>query len=341
MQVIELTLKTYVISRALLTIPMIILLFTFVFFIIRIIPGDPAALHFEKAVDPLVLEEFRHRLGLDLDPMTQYFTYLSGIPFGNFGLSMQDFSPISEHIAVRFPATLELTIYSMLFAVLFGVALGVKSSKKYDSVQDHSIRFFGIATYAIPVFFLGMILQFIFSIWLGVLPTGTRFDPHYDAPPQITGLYTIDSLLTGNIQTFVIAGRYLLLPSVTLGLILCGIFIRLTRTNMLETLRMDFVVAGEARGLSDRKITYGYALKNAFLPILTMIGLQFAALLAGAVLTETTFSWPGLGTYLVQRINHRDYTAIQGVVVFFGILVSLVTLFVDILYAYLDPRIRL
>jgi peptide/nickel transport system permease protein len=339
--VIELTLKTYVVSRIILTIPMIVLLFTFVFLIVRVLPGDPALLHFEKAVDPAVLEDFRHRLGLDVDPLTQYINYLTGIPFGNFGLSMQDYSPISDHIAIRFPATLELTLYSMLFAVLFGVALGVRSAKKYDTVQDHSIRFFGIVTYAIPVFFLGMILQLIFSIWLGVLPTGTRFDPRYDAPTTITGLYTIDSLLTGNIQAFIISFRYLLLPSVTLGLILCGIFIRLTRTNMLETLRMDFVVAGEARGLTSGKITYGYALKNAFLPILTMIGLQFAALLAGAILTETTFSWPGLGTYLVQRINHRDYTAIQGVVVFFGILVSLVTLFVDILYAYLDPRIRL
>jgi peptide/nickel transport system permease protein len=292
-------------------------------------------------VDPVVLEEFRHRLGLDQDVLTQYITYLVGIPFGNFGLSMQDYAPISESIWLRFPATLELSIYSMLFAVIFGVILGVKSSKNYDSVKDHSIRLFGIATYAIPVFFLGMILQFIFSIWLGVLPTGTRFDPRYDAPTRITGLYTIDSLLTGNLPALIISVRYLILPSLSLGLILCGIFIRLTRTNMLETLRMDFVVAGEARGLSEDKITYGYALKNAFLPILTMIGLQFAALLAGAILTETTFSWPGLGTYLVQRINHRDYTAIQGVVVFFGILVSLVTLIVDILYAYLDPRIRL
>jgi peptide/nickel transport system permease protein len=333
--------KSYVVSRVLLTIPMVILLFTFVFLIVRILPGDPAALHFEKNVDPVILEEFRHQLGLDKDILTQYVTYLVGIPFGNFGLSMQDFTPISEHIAVRFPATLELTIYSMLFAVIFGVLLGVRSAKKYDTAQDHSIRLFGIVTYAIPVFFLGMILQFIFSIWLRVLPTGTRFDPRYDTPTPITGLYTIDSILTGNIQAFFISVRYLLLPSITLGLILCGIFIRLTRTNMLETLRMDFVVAGEARGLTAGKITYGYALRNAFLPILTMIGLQFAALLAGAILTETTFSWPGLGTYLVQRINHRDYTAIQGVVVFFGILVSLVTLFVDILYAYLDPRIRL
>ena len=185
-----------------------------------------------------------------------------------------------------------------------------------------------------------MILQLIFGTYLHWLPTGSQIDPRLQ-PPRVTGMVTIDSLLAGNFYAFVDAIRQLILPAVTLGTVLCGIFIRLTRTNMLETLRMDFVVAAEARGLSDQTITYRYALKNAFLPILTMIGLQFAALLAGAVLTETTFSWNGLGTYLVDRISRRDYTAIQGTVVFFGLLVMLVTLVVDILYAYLDPRIRL
>lgn len=335
------SLKSYVVSRILMTIPMIMLLLTFVFIIVRILPGDPVLLHFERQVSPETLAQYRELLGLDVPVLQQYFNYLGGLPFGDFGLSMQDFTPISDHIAIRFPATLELTIYSMLFAVLLGVALGVRSAKKYDSVQDHGIRMFGIVTYAIPVFFLGMILQIVFSIYLGWLPTGTRFSPRYDEPATITGMYTIDALLTGNLTAFIVAMRYLILPTISLGTILCGIFIRLTRTNMLETIRQDFVVAAEARGLSANKITYTYALKNAFLPILTMIGLQFAALLAGAVLTETTFSWPGLGTYLVQRIAHRDYTAIQGVVIFFGILVSIVTLFLDILYAYLDPRIRL
>jgi peptide/nickel transport system permease protein len=324
-----------------MTIPMILLLLTIVFMIVRILPGDPAALHFERNVTPEALEAFRERLGMNVPLLQQYFNYLIALPQGDLGLSMQDFSPISFHIAQRFPATLELTIYAMLFAVLFGVALGVKASKNYDTIKDYTIRTFGIVTYAIPVFFLGMVLQFIFSIYLGWLPTGTRFSPRLTTPTRITGLYTIDSILTGNLQGLVISFAYLLLPALSLGMVLCGIFIRLTRTNMLETLRMDFVVAAQARGLSDRAVTYSYALKNAFLPVMTMIGLQFAALLAGAILTETTFSWPGLGTYLVQRIAHRDYTAIQGTVVFFGILVSLVTLFVDILYAYLDPRIRL
>jgi peptide/nickel transport system permease protein len=168
-------------------------------------------------------------------------------------------------------------------------------------------------------------------------PTGLNFgDLHFS-----TGLYTIDSLFEGNIIKLGTSLKYLFLPSLTLGLVLCGPFIRLTRSNMFETLRLDFVTAAKARGLKDSTVTYGYALRNAFLPVLTMMGLQFALLLGGAVLTETTFSWPGLGRYLIDRINFRDYTAIQGVVVVFGLFVSFVSLGIDLLYAYLDPRIRL
>jgi len=335
------SLRSYIVTRILLTIPMIFLLLSLVFLILRVLPGDPALLHFEKNVDPEALAIFKHRLGLDKPIWQQYFEYLLGVFVGNLGLSMQDYQPVTSQIMSRFPATLELAIFSMTFAVILGVFLGVKSSKNYDTVKDNSIRILGVVTYAIPVFFLGMIMQMIFGIWLGVLPTGGRFDPRLDRPPTVTGMLTFDSILHGDLYSFVTAVRYLILPSITLGTVLCGIFIRLTRTNMLEALRTDFVVAAEARGLPDGRITYTYALKNAFLPILTMIGLQFAALLAGAVLTETTFSWEGLGTYLIQRINHRDYTAIQGVVVFFGVLVAMVTLVIDVVYAYLDPRIRL
>jgi peptide/nickel transport system permease protein len=194
-----------------------------------------------------------------------------------------------------------------------------------------------------------MLFQLGFGVGLHWLPVGGRFDLRFAPPAGLnigglhlsTGLYTIDSLLEGNMFKFVTSFKYLLLPSLTLGLVLCGVFIRLTRSNMFETLRLDFVTAAKARGLKDSTVTYGYALRNAFLPVLTMMGLQFAMLLGGAVLTETTFSWPGLGSYLVARINFRDYTAIQGTVVVFGVLVSIVSLVVDVLYAYLDPRIRL
>jgi peptide/nickel transport system permease protein len=191
------------------------------------------------------------------------------------------------------------------------------------------------------VFFLGIVFQLIFGVYLGWLPTGLRINPRVDPPATITGLYTIDSLLEGNPYKFFESFKALLLPSLTLGIILSGIFVRLTRSNMLETLRLDFVAAARARGLKEGTVTYGYALRNAFLPVLTMMGLQFAMLLGGAILTESTFSWPGLGSYIVQRINFRDYTAIQGAVIMFGLFVTFVSLVVDILYAYFDPRIRL
>ena len=342
------TLRTYIISRILLTIPMIFILLTTVFLVMRVLPGDPVMLHFEKMENPEAMALMRTRLGLDKPLWAQYFDYVVGLFRGDLGLSMQDYSPVAQQIFSAFPATLELAICSMIIAVLIGVFLGVESSKAYNKPKDHVIRVFGIVTYAIPVFFLGMIFQLIFGVGLHWLPVGGRISPTME-PTGLnignlhfsTGLFTIDSLLEGNIYKFVLTLKYLLLPSLTLGLVLCGIFIRLTRSNMLETLRLDFVTAAKARGLKESTVTYSYALRNAFLPVLTMMGLQFAMLLAGAVLTETTFSWPGLGRYLVDRINFRDYTAIQGTVVVFGILVSFVSLAIDLLYAYLDPRIRL
>jgi len=341
------TLRSYVITRILLTIPMIILLLTFVFLIVRILPGDPASLHFEKQVNPQLLQEFKHQLGMDKPIPVQFVDYLLGLLRGDFGKSMQDFSPVSQQIFSAFPATLELAIWATMWMVSIGIVLGVQASRHYNSAQDHSVRVFGIASYAIPVFFLGEVMIMIFAIYLHWFPSGDRIYPGM-TPTGLaigdfhfaTGLFVIDSILEGNVQKLVMSVRYLLLPSLTLGLVLCGIFIRLTRGNMLETSQLDFVTAARARGLKERTVVYGYALRNAFLPILTMMGLQFAALLAGAVLTETTFSWPGLGRFLVDRISFRDYTAIQGVVVFFGILVAVVSLAVDILYAYLDPRIR-
>jgi peptide/nickel transport system permease protein len=342
------TLRTYIIARILLTIPMIFILLTSVFLVMRVLPGDPVQMHFEKMATPAVLDQMRAQLGLNKPLYAQYFDYIIGLFRGDLGKSMQDYSSVGEQIFSAFPATLELAVCSMFIAVLIGIFLGVEASKSYNKPKDHVIRIFGIVTYAIPVFFLGMLFQMIFGVWLHWLPTGGRIAPGM-APTGLnlggirfsTGLYTVDSLLQGNLTEFGLSLKYLLLPSLTLGLVLCGIFIRLTRTNMFETMRLDFVTAAKARGLKDSTVTYRYILRNAFLPVLTMTGLQFALLLGGAVLTETTFSWPGLGRYLVDRINFRDYTAIQGAVVVFGLFVSIVSLIVDLLYAYLDPRIRL
>ncbi|UCC28522.1 MAG: ABC transporter permease [Candidatus Bathyarchaeota archaeon] len=407
-------LRSYIVARVLLMIPMIFLLLSIVFLIVRVVPGDPVLLHFEKKASEEAMAEMRRELRLDQPLHVQYFEYLAGLLRGDLGKSMAPGrDSISQHIFSAFPATLELALFSILIAVGIGILLGVRASTSYNSVQDHVIRVFGTVIYAIPVFFLGMILLLVFSIYLKWFPAGGRIKPlmepegltfYFSKPAggfvqvftwsfpvgliswaislvalkrkaikfwpkgllisllvlsagwivyayfawhlmfrgglHITGLYTIDSLLDGNVVKFVEAVRYLFLPSLTLGLMLSGVFIRLTRSNMLETLRLDFVTAARARGLKESSVVYGYALRNAFLPILTMMGLQFAMLLGGAILTETTFSWPGLGRYLVDRISFRDYTAIQGAVIFFGILVAVVNLVVDILYAYLDPRIR-
>jgi peptide/nickel transport system permease protein len=343
-------LRSYIITRILLTIPTLLLLLSMVFIIMRVLPGDPVALHFEKKAEPEKMEEMRRILGLDKPIWMQYVDYLGGLVdvgyflqhgYPNLGKSMQTFEEVGGQIFSAFPATLELAIYSMIIACLLGVLLGVVSSKSYNSVLDHLVRGFGTVTYAIPVFFLGIMFQLIFGVYLRWLPSGLRINPTVTPPTTVTGLYTIDSLLEGDLSKFFESVKALILPSLTLGIILSGMFVRLTRTNMLETLRLDFVTAARARGLRERTITYGYALRNAFLPVLTMMGLQFAMLLGGAILTETTFSWPGLGRYIVDRTNFRDYTAIQGAIVMFGLFVALVSLVVDILYAYFDPRIRL
>lgn len=340
------SLKSYIITRALLTIPMILLLVSIVFLIVRVLPGDPALLHFGKQVNPKALAEVKHALGLDVPIYVQYYNYVVGLFHGNLGIAFSNEQPVAPQVLSAFPATLELSICSMFVAVSVGVVLGVTSSRKYGSRGDTIIRTFGVVLYSIPVFFLGLILIAIFAIGLHILPSGERISVLIPTGTTIfgvhiqTGLYTVDSLLAGNLGEFVDAVRHLILPSLALGLYISAVFLRITRSNMLEALSQEYVTAAKARGLKERTILYGYGLRNGFLPVLTIMGLEFAGLLGGAILTETTFAWNGLGTYVVTAITDRDYIAIQGAVVFFGIIVAIVSLVVDVLYAYLDPRIR-
>lgn len=340
------SLKSYIITRALLTIPMILLLVSIVFIIVRVLPGDPALLHFGKQVNPAALAEVRHALGLDVPIYVQYFNYVVGLFQGNLGLAFSNEQPVAPQILAAFPATLELSICSMFVAVLVGVVLGVRSSRKYGSIEDTIIRTFGVIVYSIPVFFLGLILIGVFAIAFHILPSGERISALTPTGGTIfgvhiqTGLYTVDSLLAGNLGEFVDAVRHLILPSVALGLYISAVFLRITRSNMLEALGQEYVTAAKARGLKERTVLYSYGLRNGLLPVLTIMGLEFAGLLGGAILTETTFAWNGIGTYVVTAITDRDYIALEGAVVFFGILVAIVSLIVDVLYAYLDPRIR-
>ena len=340
------TLKSYIITRALLTIPTVLLLVTVVFLIVRVLPGDPALLHFGHQVNPVALAEVKHALGLDSPIYVQYYNYLVGLLHGNLGIAFSNEQPVTPQILSAFPATLELSFGSMIVAVLVGVLLGVRSSRRYGSTEDTAIRTFGVVIYSIPVFFLGLILIAVFAIGLPILPSGGRISTVVPLGGTLfgvhiqTGLYTVDSLLAGNLGQFVDALEHLVLPCTALGLYISAVFLRITRSNMLDTLGQEYVTAAKARGLKERTVLYSYGLRNGLLPVLTIMGLEFAGLLGGAILTETTFAWNGVGTYIVTAITDRDYIAIQGAVVFFGIIVAVVSLVVDILYAYLDPRIR-
>jgi peptide/nickel transport system permease protein len=342
-----LSLKSYIITRALLTIPMILLLTTIVFLIVRVLPGNPALLHFGKTISPGALAEVERQLGLNVPIWVQYYNYMVGLFHGNLGTAFSNYQPVTPQVLSAFPATLELTLWSMAVAVVVGLALGVLSSRRRGSAQDTAIRTFGVVVYAVPVFFLGLILQQVFAISLHVLPATGRISAgdiptggNFFGVHVQTGLYTVDALLAGNLGQFVDAARHLILPSLALGIYISAVFIRITRSNMVEALSQEYVTAARARGLKERTVLFSYGLRNGFLPVLTLMGLEFAGLLAGAVLTETTFAWGGLGTYIYGAITSLDYTAIQGAVVFFGIFVAVVSLIVDVLYAYLDPRIK-
>ncbi len=327
---------------------MILILLSIVFLVMRVLPGNPVLLRFDKNTNPALLAQYSHTLGLDKPIYIQYFNYLWGLLHGNLGLSMAGtFEPVGPEILSRFPATLELTIFAAVVAIIVGIFLGSMGARKRGSATDNAVKLYGILIYAFPVFFLGMLLQVVFGVWLHLLPVYGRFDGTPPAGLQIgsfhlqTGLYTVDSILAGSLPDLIDALEHLVLPGTALGLVISGVFVRITRTNMMETMRADFVLAARARGLKERTVIYSYALRNALLPVVTIIGLQFAILLSGAILTETEFSIQGLGLYLVDRINFRDYTAVQGTIVFLAIVISMVSLVVDVVYAYLDPRVRL
>ncbi|MEM1994936.1 MAG: ABC transporter permease [Nitrososphaerales archaeon] len=332
------TLKAYIITRSLLALPMTIFLLSVVFIIVRILPGNPIDLILGPHATPEMKTILAQRLGLDIPIYLQYLHYIAGVFQGNLGKSMHTGIPISQEILQYFPNTVVLAVAAMFVALAIGIPLGVLASQRFSKTEDIIVRLFGATVYVIPVFWLGMILQLVFGVYLRIFPVaGIGPLPS----KSLTGLYILDFLLVGDLQGFAKSISYLVMPSFTLGLIISGVFMRLTRTYMVETMRQDYTVAAVSRGLRKQTIIYKYALRNALLPLVTMIGLEIAGLLAGAVLTEVTFSWPGLGTYLVSRIGLRDYPAVQGCIVFFAVIVIIVSFIVDLTYAYLDPRVRL
>ncbi|OFX14909.1 MAG: peptide ABC transporter permease [Armatimonadetes bacterium RBG_19FT_COMBO_69_19] len=332
----------HILARLALTVPMLLILLTIVFLILRVIPGDPClAMLGGRNVGPEQIQNCRVQLGVDRPIAVQYMRYLGGIVRGDFGESIRTSLPITTELLERFPATFELAMAGMVVAIVLGMGTGIYAATHSDRAADHAIRLFNIASFAMPVFWIGLMLLIIFAVDLRWLPVGGRIDPVMGAFFEpVTRLYLIDTLIRGNVEAFVDVLRHLILPSLTLGLVVSGFIGRMSRTSMLEVLGREYVTAARAKGLREGVVVGKHALRNALIPIVTVIGLQFALLMGGAILTETVFSWPGVARYLLESIENRDFPAIQGTVVFIALFISAVNLVVDVLYARLDPRVR-
>jgi peptide/nickel transport system permease protein len=334
------SLPRYILQRMLLVIPMIWVILTLVFVVLRVAPGDPVSAALGSKLNPQALAQRREALGFNRPLIAQYWEYLSSVMHLDFGTTFSDNQPVLRVIRDNGGATLSLTLAAFVIALLVGIPLGLMAGRYRDSVGDVVIRLFGIVSYAAPIFFVGFLLQVYVAPPLG-LPTSGDASPItvFEVPPR-THILLIDVFLTGNTTAIQDVLEHLLLPAVTLGLLICGVFIRLVRVNMLMTMQEDYVEAAEARGIQRGKVTWRHAFRNALVPVITVIGLQFALLLGGAVLTETTFNWPGLGHKLVFYIDNRDYGAVQGIVTVFAIAVVLISLLVDVVNALIDPRVR-
>ncbi len=332
----------YILARLALTIPMLLILLTVVFLILRVIPGDPClAMLGGRNVGPEQIASCRTGLGVDRPVYVQFLSYLRGIVRGDFGESIRSGLPVLTELFERFPATIELAFSGMFIAVLLGMLTGIFAATHSDRPSDHAVRLFNIASFAMPIFWIGLMFISIFAVRLRWLPVGGRLDPVTGAAFEpITRFYLLDTLLQRDIPTFFDVLRHLIMPAFTLGLVVSGFIGRMSRTSMLEVLGKEYVTAARSKGLTERVVIGKHALRNALIPIVTVIGLQFALLMGGAILTETVYSWPGVARFLLESIENRDFPAIQGTVVFIALFISAVNLSVDILYARLDPRVR-
>jgi peptide/nickel transport system permease protein len=334
------SLPRFILQRVLLVIPMVWILMTLVFIVLRVAPGDPISAALGGRLNAEDLDRARHQFGLDKPLIAQYWDYLWSVLHLDFGKSFTDNQSILSVVKENGGATLSLTIAAFFIALVIGIPLGLLAGRLRDSGFDVVIRIFGIVTYAAPIFFVGLLIQIHIAPVFG-LPTGGQADPEtLFIVPERTHILLIDALLSGDWTSIQDVLKHLVLPAFTLGIFICGVFIRLVRVNMLQTIQSEYVEAARARGISQGKVTRNHAFRNALVPVITIIGLQMALLLSGAILTESTFNWPGLGQKLYLYINGRDYGAVQGLITIFALVVILISLVVDIVNALIDPRVR-
>ena len=330
----------FVLFRLGVVIPTFLGVTILAFSLIRLIPGDPIELMVgERGIEASRHAELRAQYGFDRPLLEQYAHYLGGVLQGDLGKSIVTQQPVLDEFLAVFPATVELALAAILFALLLGLPAGVLAASKRGTAADHAVMGVAITGYSMPVFWWGLLMILLFSVTLGWTPVSGRIDVVHFIEP-VTGFMLIDTLIAGERGAFISALRHLILPSIVLGTIPLAVVARMTRSSMLEVLGEEYIRTAKAKGLSPLRVVWVHALRNALIPVVTVIGLQVGLLLSGAILTETIFSWPGLGKWLVESINRRDYPVLQGGVLLVACLIIFVNLTVDLLYGLINPRIR-
>jgi peptide/nickel transport system permease protein len=329
----------FVVRRLLLLVPILLGLSILLFLWIRALPGGPAASLLGERATPEAIEQIERVYGLDRPIHVQYLKYVENLVRGDLGTSISSRRPVTEEIRRRFPATIELALAAMFLAVLLGVPLGFVAAKRYGSLVDHGSLVASLIGISIPVFFLAILLKYLFAVKLGLLPTIGRQDVLINADHP-TGFYVLDGIITLNFEAAWDAALHLVLPAIALGSIPLAIVARITRASVLDVQNEDYVRTARAKGLSPRIVDSRHVFRNAMLPVVTIIGLQTGLLLSGAILTETVFAIPGMGTWLAEAIRDRDYPVLQGGILFVAVVFVLVNLLVDLSYAFIDPRVR-
>jgi peptide/nickel transport system permease protein len=329
----------FVVRRLLLLVPILLGLSILLFLWIRALPGGPAESLLGERATPEAIEQVERAYGLDRPIYVQYLKYLQNLVSGDLGTSIASRRPVTEEIGRRFPATIELALAAMIFATVLGIPLGFFAAKRYGSALDHGSLVASLIGISIPVFFLAILLKYVFAVELGWLPTIGRQDVLISADHP-TGFYVLDGIVTLNFEAAWDAAAHLILPAIALGSIPLAIIARITRASVLDVQNEDYVRTARAKGVSSRIVDRRHVFRNAMLPVVTIIGLQTGLLLSGAILTETVFAIPGMGTWLAGAIESRDYPVLQGGILFVAVIFVMVNLLVDISYAFLDPRIR-
>jgi peptide/nickel transport system permease protein len=329
----------YILRRAISLIPILLGVSAVAFLLIHLLPGDPAIAYLGEHATPESIARVQHEFGLDKPLPVQYGLYLWHVAQGNFGESLDSHRKVIDEFIPRFPATIELSLGAITIALLVGIPIGLLSASRPNSVFDRLGMGLALTGVSLPVFWLGLMLVYVFSVYLHALPTAGQLGVNYSLTP-VTHIDVIDGLLTGNFEAAGDALRHLILPSLTLSTYSMAIIARMTRASMLDALHQDYIRTAYAKGLAGWVVVVGHGLRNALLPVITVVGLQVGSLLTGAILTETIFSWPGVGRYMYDSILFRDYPVILAGILLFSLVFVLVNLFVDVLYAFLDPRIR-